>query len=298
MSHEVGVAVRFIAPPEDLRPYFTTFYLTEITTPTPDEPVRDALQPEWANLRFFDGAAPISWIDGGDRVEQATFVGTGPSSRSANFALASTRFWGIGLLPLGWARFVRQPAARHANLIADGAVHPSFARFVPLACSLFGKAPDPDAECARIIDFFRAFPPRPHQEEAQILALHEAMVDPATATVAQLVERVGATQRTVERIAARHFGFSPKILLRRQRFMRSLAHFMLDPSMKWIDALDSQYHDQAQFVRDFHDFMGMTPSEYAALPHPILSRFMHERARVHGAAVQTLDVPTGGTTPD
>lgn len=289
--------MRFIAPPEDLRPYFTTFYLTEISTAAPGEVVRDALQPEWANLRFFDGASPISWIEGGDRVENANFVGTGPSSRSANFALTATRFWGIGLLPLGWARFVGQPAARHANLIANGHVHPAFAPFRALAHSLFGPAPDPDAECARIIDCFRSFPARPAQEEAQILALHEAMVDPSTATVAQMVARVGATQRTVERFAARHFGFSPKVLLRRQRFMRSLAHFMLDPSLKWIDALDIQYHDQAQFVRDFHDFMGMTPSDYAALPHPILSRFMHERARVHGAAVQTLDTPSGSVTP-
>ena len=32
-------------------------------------------------------------------------------------------------------------------------------------------------------------------------------------------------------------------------------------------------------------------------PHPVLERFMYERARVHGAAVQTLDVPAGATTP-
>jgi methylphosphotriester-DNA--protein-cysteine methyltransferase len=112
-------------------------------------------------------------------------------------------------------------------------------------------------------------------------------------TVTELVEQVGTSQRTVERLCHRHFGFSPKLLLRRQRFMRSLAQFMLDPSLKWIGAMDSSYHDQAQFVRDFHEFMSMTPREYAAMPHPILDKFMHERARIHGAAVQTLDRPDG-----
>jgi hypothetical protein len=68
---------------------------------------------------------------------------------------------------------------------------------------------------------------------------------------------------------------------------------MLDRSLKWIGAIDGHYHDQAQFVRDFREFMGMSPRQYAALPHPVLELFMHERARVHGAAAQTLDVPAG-----
>ncbi len=37
----------------------------------------------------------------------------------------------------------------------------------------------------------------------------------------------------------------------------------------------------------------MTPREYAALPHPVLERFMHERLRIHGAPVQTMDSPDG-----
>ena len=116
---------------------------------------------------------------------------------------------------------------------------------------------------------------------------------PRSALSAELVERVGAGQRTVERLCLRAFGFAPKLLLRRQRIMRSIAQFMLDPSLKWIGAIDSHYHDQAQFVRDFHEFMGTTPREYAARPHPVLLTFMRERSRIAGAAVQTLDRPEG-----
>jgi len=54
-------------------------------------------------------------------------------------------------------------------------------------------------------------------------------------------------------------------LLRRQRFMRSLTQFMLDPGVNWSDAIDGSYHDQAQFVRDCRQFLGMTPRQYAAL---------------------------------
>jgi methylphosphotriester-DNA--protein-cysteine methyltransferase len=95
----------------------------------------------------------------------------------------------------------------------------------------------------------------------------------------------------MERLCRKHFGFSPKLLLRRQRFMRSLAQFVLDPSLGWIGALDSLYFDQSHFVRDCRDFLGMAPSEYVAADHPVILGFMRERMRAHGSAVQTLDSP-------
>lgn len=295
MSPELTINVRFHAPPAALQRYFTSFYITEIGLPE-GQVVADALQPEWANLRFFAGARPACWIEGGDYVAEARFVATGPSTRSTHFRLGATRFWGIGLLPLGWARFIGQPADDHANLVTDGHAHPSFAPFVQLADGLFGPEPDEAAEMAKIIATFDAMPKLDADEESRILAIHAALVDPETVTVAELVDRVGASQRTIERSCSRHFGFSPKLLLRRQRFMRSLAQFMLDRSLKWIGAIDAHYHDQAQFVRDFREFMGVSPRQYAAQPHPVLERFMYERARVHGAAVQTLDIPAGATT--
>ena len=258
--------------------------------------MRDSLQPEWANLRFFTPTGPDVWNDAGSRISNTRFLATGPSSRPIHFAMPKSRMWGIGFLPLGWARFIHQPAAVHANLICSGYDHPSFAPFAPLADSLFADQ-DEAQQRDRIMNFFRNFKARPMIDEKRIQSIHAALIDPELATVHELVERVAASQRTVERLCHRHFGFSPKLLLRRQRFMRSLAQFMLDPSLKWIGAMDGHYHDQAQFVRDFREFMGTTPSEYAASPHPILNHFMHERFRIHGAAVQTMDQPAGSTQP-
>ena len=111
------------------------------------------------------------------------------------------------------------------------------------------------------------------------------------ASVAALGERLGVGRRTLERLCVRYFGFPPKLLLRRQRFLRSLAQFMIDPRRTWSKAIDDQYYDQAQFVRDFRSFMGTTPSEYADAPHPILEKIMAQRLADQGAAPQT-DLPT------
>jgi AraC-like DNA-binding protein len=296
VSPECQVDVRFCPPPEDLRRFFTTFYQVEWTV-ADGGVISDYLLPEWANLRFHTGSAPEAVTLSGKRIAGTAFPVTGPSSKAVHFTVGSTRMWGIGLLPLGWVKFVGAPAGEFADALLDGFTHPAFADFRDLAGTLFGDAPDTEAELARITAHFRARIDRPVPDEARIIAIHTALVDPETATVAQLVERAGISQRTVERICRRAFGFPPKLLLRRQRFMRSLTKFMLDPSLKWIGAMDGHYHDQAQFVRDCRQFLGMTPRQYGALPKPLIGAVMRERSRMAGEAVQTLDSPDGLSRP-
>jgi putative cofactor-binding repeat protein len=284
--------VKFLSPPHEIRRYFTTFYVADIT-PSPGSQAIDFVHPEWANLRFFSGALPTAETRDGRQLTGAPFTATGPSCEAVRFTIGTTRLWGIGMLPLGWAKFVRADAAALANAVVDGNTHAAFAHFRPLAETLFGPAPDTAAEWNRIAAHFLARIDAPVPDEERILAIHEALVDPEMGSVAALVERVGLTRRSVERICLRAFGFAPKLLLRRQRFMRSLAQFMLDPTMQWSGALDDSYYDQAQFVRDCKQFLGMTPRQYAALDKPVLAAVMRERARMAGTAVQTLDGPQG-----
>lgn len=292
MSQQCKVQVRFHLPPPQLQAYFTTFYLVDITVPEGTRAI-DRLQPEWANLRFYSGVNPIADCPDGTQLTDTNFPATGPSTKAVRFEVGPARMWGVGLLPLGWAKFVPVPAAELADAVVDGHQHPAFACFAPLAASIFADQPDEAGELKRITDYFLGRLIDPVPDEKRIMAIHTALLDPEVASVSQLVAQAGIGQRTVERICDRAFGFSPKVLLRRQRFMRSLAQFMLDPSLKWIGAIDGHYHDQAQFVRDFRQFMGMTPRQYAALDKPILSAIMHERARIAGEAVQTLHSPTG-----
>lgn len=295
MSQSGEVKVRFFPPPADMCRFFTTFYLVEIDAPDGVR-VTDHLHPEWANLRFHSGDLPDAETADGSVLSGTPFPATGPSSKAVRFTVGATRLWGVGLLPLGWAKYAAAPAASVANAAVDGFAHPAFSGFSPLAETVFGPEPDCEAELARIVAYFASRAGNKIDDEERIVAIHDALIDPDVHSVTELVERAGFSQRTMERVCQRAFGFSPKLLLRRQRFMRSLAQFMLDPSLKWIGAIDSHYHDQAQFVRDFREFMGMTPRQYAALDKPILNGVMHDRARFAGTAVQTLDGPSGVVT--
>ena len=291
MSQSPQVQARFFYPPKNLQHMFTHFYYVDFAGED-GRVVTDYLHPEWGNLRFFQGNAPTAFALDGTRFEKTSFSITGPSSQALRFEIAlPSRMWGIGMMPQGWARYMGVDAADLANLVADGLTDPQFAQFLPLAESIFGKVPDIESEYGRIASFFAQQNDKPSADEARIAALHQALHDPEVRTVADLVERTGCNPRKLERISHRALGFPPKVLLRRQRLLRSLAEYILDPSLKWIGALDSHYHDQAQFVKDFKEMMGMTPKQYAAIDKPILGSFMGERARFSGSPVQGLHPP-------
>jgi len=290
MVTDFSIDVRFYRLSEALQPYFTALYATSVAC-APDVWVRDNLHPEWAALRFTEGTPPIACIGPGDLAPQWPFVANGPTSKAIQFGVTRSRVWGLGLQPAGWSKFIGQPANALNDRTVDGSSHEAFALFRPLVELVRGAGGDENRIAQGINDFLMQHVDRPVPYEAQIMACQEALRDPDVANVAELGERLDMNRRSLERLCSRYFGFPPKLLLRRQRFLRSLAQFMLQPVESWSEALDGQYYDQAQFVRDFRSFMGVTPSEYAEAPHPILEKVMAQRMADQGAAPAT-DLPT------
>lgn len=293
-KHSPGdaVKVRFFLPSPALAPYITTFYLTEVDVEATAR-IEDWLHPEWGNLRFARNDDCLAAIGAGPLAPVPHFVATGPTSLATRFRTGPMRSWGIGLLPLGWVRLVGGSAADYANRNVDGSIDPAFQHFAPLLDTILGNPADPAAEAARIDDFLLNLLDRmpPPEDEARIRAAHAALLDLTSGTVADFAKRLGLSSRSLERLSLRAFGFPPKLLLRRQRFLRSLGQFMLDPTLTWIRTLDWQYVDQAHFVRDFKRFMTMSPSSYAALEKPVLRAAAQARAAAAGAPVQVLHRP-------
>ena len=283
------ISVRFFRLSEPLEPYFTALYLTEIEAG--EALVDDYLHPEWAAMRFTEGPPPIASVGPGEMVPQWPFVAGGRTSKSIHFGVRTSRVWGLGLQPAGWAKFAQGDAAALANRTVDGSTDPCFALFAGILPKIEACDGTIDDKAALIDAHLMRHADRPVPRENEILACQAALRDPQMGEVAALQEKLGISVKALERLCRRYFGFTPKVLLRRQRFLRSLAQFMLDPSLSWIGALDGQYHDQAQFVREFRAFMGLNPSEYARLPHPILEPIMRQRMVDQGAAVP-LDLPT------
>ena len=288
-----AVIVRFFMPSVALAPYVSTYYLIEGNLAA-DDAVEDWLHPEWANLRFSTGGDWSSGLGADSLQPLAPAILTGPTSRSQHFRLTGTiRSWGVGLLPLGWLRLIGAPAHAFVDRTVAVIDEPCCAQFLDLPAAVFSGSAHPAQEAQQIDAFLLEMLERnpPHEDETRVYAAHRALVDEDIGSVSQLAERLGMSSRSLERLSLKAFGFSPKLLLRRQRFLRSLAQFMLDPSLTWIRTLDFHYVDQAHFVRDFRSFMGMSPRRYGTLNHPVLRAAAQGRTVAAGAAVQALHRP-------
>lgn len=284
------VAVQFAVPAERLRPYLSTYWEMTISG---DGTVEDWLHPEWANIRM---TLDESWSSGSGPDALVVVPGAiihGPTSRPTFVRCHAGRAFGIGILPTGWNRFWCADASQWAD------------RFAPLE-TLMGErawrlegalraAPDFAAR-VRIADEFMLpwLDERPESRfDEQVRSFFQVLIDPASATVEQITSTLGLPQSRLARLSKRGFGFPPKLLLRRQRFLRMLGTLHARPYEEWSDFLDPQYVDQSHMIRDFQRFLGLAPSHYFALKRPILEAATKGRAALFGQPLQGLHPPKG-----
>lgn len=277
MSHSADVNMRFFEPSPRLRRYFNSYFLTEVSLPD-GETVTDFLMPSWGMVNFArPGFREVAYPSGGI-TRTSGFSITGPFTRAARLTVGAGRGWGLGILPVGWVKIIKAPTSRYANLVADGFEDETFSALRPLAKNIHGDEDDIAAELGRIERYLlKLVPVVPDDEEELIVAIFDALPDPLVASVADLMDRVGISQRKLERICNKACGFPPKTLLRRQRFLRSMTFQALNPSATWTETMDGTYHDQAQFAREFRQFMGVSAREYALLARPLSQPLTMER---------------------
>jgi AraC-like DNA-binding protein len=288
-------SAHFAAPHPELSRYVTTYYVAEVNSPDGQE-VTDLLHPEWGSVRYLCRGSVRGSAQPDPMVAIAPVTLIGHSSRASQIACASMRIASFGLLPLGWQRFVGLPASRFADRSADASetkTRTDFAALFNAVSTAKGLG-----EIAAIFDtallHTLSQPTKNNEEdEAMIEALHVALLDPEVSSVAEINGRLDITATQLERLSKRVFGFAPKLLLRRQRFLRTLALLMREPQSKWGEILDPQYYDQAHFNRDFQRFFGMSPKQYLALDKPIVLAGAIARMEALGDPLQGLHAPRG-----
>jgi AraC-like DNA-binding protein len=93
-------------------------------------------------------------------------------------------------------------------------------------------------------------------------------------TVAELVKKIGFSERQLERKFKKQVGLSPKMLSRIVRFQKILKLAQNNQNMTLVDAATScGYYDQSHFIRDFIKFSGESPLKYLSAEHPMSDHF-------------------------
>lgn len=282
----------FAAPDAALQPYVSGYHAYAAGGHL-SAPATDWFFPGWANVRFSVDAGP--WlVQFGDseifRVPTESMFG--PSSKAIRSVAAGGFLFGAGLTPLGYASLIRTPAQATADRISaletewpDAA---QLRRRLASANSLDEVKALFDSELRR-----RLAPPRA-ETAGLILALHALLVNDHGTSIDETAVQLGISPRTLNRLSTQAFGFSPKLLLRRSRFLKSLMSALRAPDRPLREVIDAAYFDQSHFVRDSHCFLGMPAQKFLDLVTPLMRQSMTNRASVLGGPVQGLHIVKPG----
>ncbi|MBS0480479.1 MAG: AraC family transcriptional regulator [Proteobacteria bacterium] len=268
-----------------MRPLVTSYYVVDAPGP-----LADFTHPEWGNIRFLlVGDMRFGSPDGHDMAPPpAPAVIFGPSDRTRRFDSRGGRTIGVGLTPLGWLTLIGSDASKAANAIlplGDELGAPGEVLRQTLARA------DGDAAMVAILDaVLTARKPEPSRYHDAVARVQQALLAGKADQVAELAEAVQMEQRTLHRVCRTVFGFAPVRLLRRQRFLRTLAKVRDALDQPIGQLIDSHYYDQAHFNRDFKAYMGMTPMAYFSSPREVMRRAAEGRSALLGAPVQGLHV--------
>jgi len=288
---------RFIAPHPRLQPYLSVYYFTAIDSQD-GQPVSDWMNPEWASVRFRYSGDTTGGLVGEPLVDVPPMHFVGPTSLAGPFSAMHARIASAGFLPVGWNMFIDHPAHEWADRLSDASLVKttiSFEAMMQAAQTLTTVEEMAAAFDALLLDALDNRPLIDAVTEKRIRAAHDALLDPEIANVGQMADKLGLSIAQLQRMSLRIFGFPPKLLLRRQRFLRTLAVIMHDPESNWSDALDAHYYDQAHFNRDFRRFFKMSPRQYRQYRHPIIGAASRARIKALGDPLQGLQKPTAAS---
>jgi AraC-like DNA-binding protein len=151
-------------------------------------------------------------------------------------------------------------------------------------------ASDRSLQVKELLDgFFMRHMATPHRDEQVVARIMAMMVDPAVSDLTQAAADVGINARTLRRLSKRYFGFPPKTLMMRSRFLEAFLNMIGDADRAGVRETASTYHDASHFLRDAKRFLGMTAQQFLALETPYLDAALRARALVMGGATPSID---------
>ncbi|MBC8173086.1 MAG: AraC family transcriptional regulator [Chitinophagales bacterium] len=86
---------------------------------------------------------------------------------------------------------------------------------------------------------------------------------PNSASIHQISDKVGYSQKHFIKIFREHVGLTPKDFLKVIRFQKAIYEIERYQKITWTNiSYDCGYYDQSHFIADFKTFSGFTPNQY------------------------------------
>ena len=260
---------RTYKPSAALAPFVRDFYVFQAPLPD-DHVIEDFLLAETAFVRVLIKG---DWR-GGDAPEELSQAGYssffGANSRPFRVRLTgSLDNVGIAFRPGGWRALFDQSHSKFADLLL-----PLRDLWGPLADQLHDELAQADTDEEKIAIVERILTQRLDKvgtyEVDEAMAIFERFSrQDSTIRIDEAADRIGLSVRQMERRVKYHFGFTPKGVLRRSRFLDMAAAIrgFSSPSEQLLAEL--RYSDDSHLNKEFRRFADMTPGQFKDANTPL-----------------------------
>ena len=279
MSEAVS-PVQYWQPSATLAPYVTGFHSYHAALP-PGLILQDVFLPSWASIRVALHESPPWSLRMGPRtfdpMPQIALIG--PTNCAGYLSTQGGTMVGVGLKPLGWAQLFGGDVSKHANRVVPLSQIDSGAEQLREALETDEA---PDQAFGRWLEARLHRRPAADPRIAQLFAILEQGCETRIDVIADML---GTSPRSLATMTRYSFGFTPKLLLRRTRFVRALSAMLAAPDQGAAVLEEAGYYDRSHFLRDSHLFLGCSIREFNKRRGPLNGAAMRVRSTVIGAAI-------------
>ncbi|HEX8485604.1 helix-turn-helix domain-containing protein [Sphingomonas sp.] len=280
-----GLSIRYDAPAAAIADSITGYHVYSSAVPADRV---DWFLPGTANIRVTLDAGPVDLTIRRRTyapLPQATLFG--PTSQAMRAVTRGGTMIGIGISALGWARLFPNAASDCRDRIFPLGEAMGHAITAELVDTLTATDRDRGVKPALDAFFLRHLGPF-HADAPHIRRLMALIVDEYNDTLADVAIQMSLPAHTLRRLSARHFGFPPKLLLLRTRFLRAFTDMLASGDPLDYATVAPRYFDASHFLRDARTFLGTTPRRFMAQPTTFLQASLRARDAVLGAPTQAL----------
>ena len=278
-------------PTKDLAPYIARHYLMSAELPE-DMVITDSLMSETAFIRILvRGDWQVLAADGEWRSHQGALIFGGNARPMRVRVKGPFTVIGMALRPCGWQALFEEPARDFADTMT-----PLGNIWGDIADNLYQTVvQNPGDDDAVVQAMEHAVRQRRDERGKQrlndaIAGFEPVIIADSTRKVEEVAGELGLSLRQLERLCIRHFGHTPKMIMRRSRFLDMAAILRGLGTSSEAEMAELSFFDQSHLIREFRQFIGMTAAEFEKASTPLLDAGLELRQQRKAAVKQIAAV--------